>query len=128
MKPGDSLVKNLWQDVNADIKLSSLTELNVLLAEFLILSLVEHDLCKNLVGERARHDKGGVTSSTAKVDETTLSKEDDVTAILHEITVYLGLNVLDRRSVLLQPSDINLNIEVTDVYALSISVTCIWVE
>jgi len=56
-----------------------------------------------------------VASSTAKVDETTLSKEDDVTAVGHEETVNLGLDVLDRAGVGLEPSNVNLDIEVTNV-------------
>jgi hypothetical protein len=64
-----------------------------------------------------------VAGSTAKVDETTLSKEDDVTAILHEETVNLGLDVLNASSVCLQPSNINLDVKVTNVYFLSEKIT-----
>ena len=49
-----------------------------------------------------------------KVDQTTLSKEDDVTAAGHGVTVNLGLDVDDLDSVLLQPRNVDLDIEVTD--------------
>lgn len=75
----------------------------------------EGDLGKNLVGERARHDKRGVASGTAKVDKTALGKEDEVTAALHEETVNLGLDVDVLDSVLLEPVDVNLNVKVTNV-------------
>jgi len=56
-----------------------------------------------------------VTSGTTKVDETTLSEEDDVTAAGHLEAVNLGLDVLDSLGVLLEPRNVNLNVEVTDV-------------
>jgi hypothetical protein len=56
-----------------------------------------------------------VTGGTAKVDKTTLGEEDDVTARRHEETVNLGLDVLDRGGVLLQPGNVNLNVKVTNV-------------
>lgn len=51
VKLGDSLIKNLWQNVDAYWKLLGLAELNVLLAKGNILRLVQHNLGKNLVGE-----------------------------------------------------------------------------
>jgi hypothetical protein len=62
-----------------------------------------------------------VTSGTSQVDKTTLSKKDDVTAVLHQITVNLGLDILNALGILLQPGNIDLNVEVADVYAVSIS-------
>lgn len=59
-----------------------------------------------------------MASGTSQVDETALSEEDDVAAVLHEEAVDLGLDVLDAGSILLQPGDINLDIEVTDIYEL----------
>jgi hypothetical protein len=56
-----------------------------------------------------------VTGGTSQVDETTLGEEDDVAAVLHQESVDLGLDVLDALGILLQPSDINLNVEVTNV-------------
>jgi len=56
-----------------------------------------------------------VTGGTSQVNETTLSKKDDVTAALHEVTVDLWLDVLNASSVLLQPGNVDLNVEVTDV-------------
>lgn len=49
-----------------------------------------------------------------KVDQTTLSKEDNVTATGHGVAVNLRLDVDDLDRVLLQPSDVNFNVEVTD--------------
>jgi hypothetical protein len=90
------------------------TELDVLLAEGCILSLEEGNLGQDLVGERAGHDEGRVAGSTAKVDKTALGEEDDVLAV-EAVTVNLGLDVLDGLGVGLQPGDVNLDIEVTDV-------------
>ena len=56
-----------------------------------------------------------MTSGTSQVYETALSEEDDVAAVLHEESVDLGLNVLYTLGTLLQPGDIDLNIEVTNV-------------
>lgn len=52
-----------------------------------------------------------------EVDETALGKEDDVTPAGHGETVDLGLHVDNLLSVGLQPSDVDLNIEVTDAVA-----------
>lgn len=59
-----------------------------------------------------------MASGASQVNETSLSQEDDVAAVLHEVTVDLGLDVLDTGGILLQPSNVNLNIEVTNVYML----------
>lgn len=126
VEESDLLVKDLWEDVDADwelaileltdtLTLASTGELDVLLAERLVAGLVQHDLGKDLVGEGAGHDEGGVTSGTAKVDETALGEEDDVTAGWHEEAVDLWLDVLARGGVLLQPGNVNLNVEVTNV-------------
>lgn len=56
-----------------------------------------------------------MASGTSQVDETTLGKEDDVTAGRHEETVDLGLDVGNALGVLLQPGNVNLAIEVTNV-------------
>ena len=139
VEKSDLLVEDLGQDVDAnfhaldvrlDLRLVGLLdeagldigltldgagELDVLLGELLVTGLVQHDLGKDLVGEGAGHDEGRVTGGTAKVDKTTLGEEDDVTAGRHEETVNLGLDVLDRGGVLLQPGNVDLNVEVTDV-------------
>lgn len=90
-------------------------ELDVLLGESLVARLVQHDLGKDLVGEGARHDEGRVTSGAAKVDETTLGQEDEVTAVWHQETVNLGLDADTLLGVLLEPGNVDLNVEVTDV-------------
>ncbi|KAI6757111.1 hypothetical protein HG531_002936 [Fusarium graminearum] len=115
VETGDLLVEDLGEDVDTDVELVGLGELDVLLSKGLVSSLVKHDLSKDLVGERAGHDKRRVAGSTAKVDKTALSKEDDVAAAGHEEAVNLGLDVLDRGGVLLEPSNVNLDIEVTNV-------------
>lgn len=126
VEKSDLLVEDLGQDVDTNghdtvleltntLTLVGAGELDVLLAESLVTGLVKHDLGKDLVGEGAGHDEGRVTGGTAKVDETTLGEEDDVTAGRHEETVDLGLDVLDRGGVLLQPGNVDLNVEVTNV-------------
>lgn len=110
----DLLVELLGQNVDTDGLAASGTELNVLLAESNVLSLEESDLSKDLVGERAGHDEGRVAGGTAKVDKATLGEEDDVLAV-ELVAVNLGLDVLDGLGVGLQPGDVNLDIEVTDV-------------
>jgi len=111
----NGLVQNLGEDIDANLKLLGFAKLDVLLAESLILALVQHDLCKNLVGERAGHDEGRVASGTSQVDKTSLSEEDDVASVLHEEAVNLGLDVLHALGILLQPGNVNLNIEVANV-------------
>lgn len=115
VETGNLLVEDLGEDVDTDRLLASSTELNVLLAEGGILSLEEGNLSKNLVGEGAGHDEGRVTSSTSEVNQTALSQEDDVTAGGHQETVNLGLDVLDRLGVGLEPGNVDLNVEVTNV-------------
>jgi hypothetical protein len=56
-----------------------------------------------------------VSGSTSQIDETSFGEEDDVTTILHKKSVDLGLDILYAGSVLLQPSDIDLDIEVTNI-------------
>lgn len=112
----NGLIKDLREDIDADVELAGLAELDVLLAESLVGGLVQHDLGEDLVGEGAGHDERGVAGGTSQVDETALGKEDDVAAALHEEAVNLGLDVLDAGSVGLQPGNVNLDIEVTNVY------------
>lgn len=112
---GDLLVEDLGQDVDADVELAGLAELDVLLAESLVLGLEQHDLGKDLVGEGAGHDEGRVAGGAAKVDETALGEEDDVAAALHGEAVNLGLDALDAGSVGLEPGNVDLNVEVANV-------------
>lgn len=118
MESGNGFIQDLWENVNANLELLRLAELDVLLAEGLVLTLVQHDLGKDLVGERAGHNERRVTSGTAQVDETALCKEDNVAAVLHEEAVDLWLDVRDGGRVLLQPRNVNLNIEMADVCTL----------
>ena len=124
VEKGNLLIEDLGKSVDTDgelavdelLALIGTSKLNVLLAECLVAGLEQHDLGKDLVGEGARHDKRRVASGTAKVHKTTLGEEDDVTAVGHEEAVDLGLDVLRRGSSLLEPSNVNLDIEVTNVY------------
>lgn len=74
----------------------------------------EGDLGHDLVGERAGHDERRVTGSAAEVDESTLGEQDDVSARLHGVSVHLGLDLDGLDGVLLEPCDVDLDIEVTD--------------
>lgn len=128
VEEGDLLVEDLWEGVDTDVELlgrsrgvgaSGLTggagELDVLLSELLVTGLVQHDLGKDLVGERAGHDEGRVAGSAAKVDETALGEKNDVAAGRHGEAVDLGLDVGHGLGVLLQPGNIDLNVKVADV-------------
>lgn len=115
VEEGDLLVEDLGEDVDTDVELAGLAELDVLVAEGLVLGLVQHDLGKDLVGEGAGHDEGGVAGGTAQVDETALGEEDDVAAVLEEVAVDLGLDALDGLGVGLEPGNVDFDIEVTDV-------------
>jgi hypothetical protein len=118
VEAGDLLVQDLGQDVDLGLELAALAELDVLLGKRLVVALEEHDLSKNLVGEAARHDEGAVASGAAEVDETALGQQDDMAAALHQEAVNLGLDVLYRLGIGLEPSDVNLNVEVADVCLL----------
>lgn len=138
VEKGDLLVKDLGQDVDADVHaldvalglglldsldgasgvllaLNGASELDVLLGELLVASLVQHDLGKDLVGERAGHDERAVAGGTAKVDKTALGEEDDVTAGFHGEAVNLGLDGDLLGGVGLEPGNVNLDVEVTNV-------------
>lgn len=111
----DLLIESLGENVDTDGLLAGGAELDVLLAELGVLGLEQSNLGKDLVGERAGHDEGRVAGGTAKVDETTLGQQDDVAAVGHGVAVNLGLDVLDRLGVGLEPGNVDLNVEVTDV-------------
>ena len=55
-----------------------------------------------------------MAGTTAEVDKSTLGKEDEVTTGWHGESVDLGLDVDGLGGSLLEPSDVNLDIEVTD--------------
>lgn len=115
MQQRDLLVQDLRKHVDADILLASLAELDVLLAEFLVLGLEQHDLSEDLVGEGARHDEGRVAGCAPQVDETTFGEEDDVATVRHEVTVDLGLDASDGLGVLLKPRNVDFNVKVANV-------------
>ena len=82
VKFGNLLVKDLGKDVD--------------LSGFVLASvsfLVDLQLSKNLVGERARHDERWVTSGTSQVEKTSLSKNNDTVSRWEGELVDLGLDV-----------------------------------
>jgi hypothetical protein len=115
MEQGDLLVEDLGKNIDTDIELAGLSELNVLGGEVGITALVQVDLGEDLVGEGAGHNERGVTGGTSKVDQTALGKKNDVVSGWEDITVNLRLDVGDVRAVGLEPGNVNLNIEVTNV-------------
>lgn len=117
VKARDLLIKDLGQDIDLLLECAALGILDVLLLESIVVVLEQHDLSKDLVGEAAGHDEGAVASSAAKVDKTTLGKEDDAAAGLHQEAVDLGLDVLDGLGIGLEPGNINLAIEMANVYS-----------
>lgn len=119
VKTGDLLVQDLGESVHADLELaSSLLELRVFLGESLILGIEEEDLSQSLIGERARHDERRVTSGASQVNKTTLGQEDDTAAVLHVVTVNLGLNRDDLLGVSFEPGNVNFAVEVTNIFGV----------
>jgi hypothetical protein len=76
----------------------------------------EFDLSHDLVSEAAGHDKTGVTSSTAKIEQSAGSKDDHSVAIREGELVNLRFDVEgDDALESLKTSHIDLVIEMTDV-------------
>jgi hypothetical protein len=101
VRGGNLFVELLWQNVNTNRVLTMLGP--------------QLDLSQHLVGERVAHDEAGVTVSAAQVDQATLGEHDQVTAVGELVAVHLGLDVHLLDGVLIQPLDVELEIEVTDV-------------
>jgi hypothetical protein len=80
MQQSDLFVEDLGQNVNAYGSLAGFAKFNIFLAKLRILALVQKNLSQDLVGERARHDKGRMASGTAKINQTTFCKENDMAA------------------------------------------------
>jgi hypothetical protein len=117
MQLGDLLIEDLGQDIDLLLELSRLGELDVLTLELLVAILVQHDLRQHLVREAARHDERRVARRAAQVDESAFGEKNDVAARRHEETVDLGLDVLYGLGVLLQPGNVDFNVEVADIWA-----------
>ena len=100
--PGDLLVELLGEHEDTDLLV-------------VVTVAPQLDLGQHLVGEGAGHDEAGMTHGTAEIDQTALSKEDDVLAVLESEPVHLGLDVGLQLGVLLQPLDLDLAVEVADV-------------
>jgi len=99
--PGHLLVQLLGEHEDTDLVLVSVAP--------------QLDLGQHLVGEGAGHDEAGVTHGTAEINQTTLSEEDDVLAVLESEPVHLRLDVGLQLGILLQPLDLDLTVEVADV-------------
>jgi len=97
----DLLIQLLGQDVNTERELLG--------------SRPKGDLSEDLVGERTGHDEGWVSSGASEVDEASFGEEDDVSAGRHGVPVDLGLDIHNGLGVLLQPSDVDFDVEVTNV-------------
>lgn len=80
-----------------------------------LLGRPEGNLSEDLVRKGRRHDKGRMASSTPKIDEATLCKENDVVSIGEQESIDLGLDVDDALGILFEPRNINLNIKVSDI-------------
>ena len=69
-----------------------------------------------LVGERAGHDKTGVSSGASQVQQATLSQHNDSMAVWEDEPVTLRLDVLPLDALPLhEPSHVNLIVKVTNV-------------
>jgi len=107
-----------------DVKSAQVTEGNLLielLGQHVNSKLVfarvapELKLGQNLVAEAVGHDKAGMTHGTAKIHQPTLSQQDDVLAVGQSVSVNLGLDIGLCLAVLLQPLDLDLAVEMTNV-------------
>ena len=101
VRAGDLLVELLGEHVDTDGVLANLSP--------------EGDLGQNLVAERVGHNERRVSRSAAEVDETTRGENDEMAAVLEEEAVDLRLDVDLLDSVLVQPGNVDLSIEVTNV-------------
>lgn len=115
MQKSDLLVQNLGQDVDTNFFLTRLAKLDISLAELLVFSFVQHDLRQNLVGKGTRHDERGMAGCAAQINKTSFSEENNVAAVLHQETINLRFDVLYALRVFLQPCNVNLNVEMSDV-------------
>merc|ERR1711865_1114770 len=78
------LVQVLWQQINI-----------IFVALVLLPVLQKVQLTKDLVGEGARHHKGGVACGTAEVAQASRCKHDDAMPIWEDKSINLGLDVVN---------------------------------
>merc|ERR1712139_190052 len=105
MQSRNLLVQLLWQQVYVVF---------VSLRLFPVLEDVQ--LRKNLVRERARHDKGWMTGGTAEVTQAPRCQNDDAMSVREHRAVHLRLNILDLDTgELLEKIHLNLVIEMADI-------------
>ena len=101
MSPGDLLIKLFGEHMDPERECLGVRP--------------QGDLSEDLVGERARHNEGWVSSGTSKVDKTAFCKEEDVTAAWHGVAVNLGLDIDNLLSIGLEPCDVDFNVKVANV-------------
>ena len=101
MKPGDLLIKMLWQDIDFVFILARLG-----IGE-------QFNLGQCLVGERGRHDKAGMARRISEIDETPLRQQDDPVAFwkMHQVNLWLDVGPRE----ILQLGNLDLFVEVADV-------------
>lgn len=104
VKGSDFFVKGLWKNVESELVLLWSSELGP-----------ELNLSENLVGEGVGHNEGWMSGGTSKVDKTSLSEEDDVASVLEGVAVDLWLDGVLLGGIGVEPLDVNLTIEVSDV-------------
>jgi len=98
---GNFLVELLWQHVNTN--------------GVLVVLGPEFNLSKDLVGEGVAHDEGRMAHGAAKIDESPLGEEDDVAAVLQSVAVDLGLDLINLGGVGIEPSGVDLAVEMSNV-------------
>merc|ERR1711935_678429 len=103
MQTGNLLVQSFWKNVNV----TSFVLSGVLLFPKLKLS-------KSLIGERRRHNKRRVTSSTTQVKKTSFSKDNNTASTREDKFVNLWLDVHSLAG-FQETIHINFIIEVTNV-------------
>merc|ERR1712118_306946 len=105
MKPGYFLIEILGQQIHLVL---------ILLRDLPVVKEIQLGKC--LVSEGARHHKGWVPCSTAKVEQAATCKNDDTMAIWELETIDLRFDVLNLDAFhTLQACHVNLIVEVTDV-------------
>ena len=80
MQQSNLFVEDLGQNVNAYRSLAGFAKFNLFLAKPRILALVQKNLSQDLVGERARHNKGRMAGGAAKINQSAFRKENDMAA------------------------------------------------
>ena len=107
--------QDLWQQVHTDVELTGLAELWELSVELSIVGRWTKRFEPRLGWRKNKTWQRRVTSGTTQVDQSTFSQQDDVTTVLHQVSVDLRLDVDNGLAVSLQPSNVDFNVKVTNV-------------